>query len=42
MREHRKDVNEYEAFLERRLRLEPAAGEPLGVLLRVPAREARS
>jgi hypothetical protein len=42
MREHRKDVNEYEAFLERRLRFEPAAVEPLGVLLRVPAREARA
>jgi superfamily II DNA or RNA helicase len=42
LREHRKDVNEHEAFLERRLRFEPAAVEPLGVLLRVPAREVRS
>jgi superfamily II DNA or RNA helicase len=42
IREHRKDVNEHEAFLERRLRFEPASVDPLGVLLRVPAREARS
>ena len=41
LREHRKEVNDHEAFLERRMRFEPAAVEPLGVLLRVPAREAR-
>jgi len=41
MREHRKEVDEHESFLNRRLRFEPAAVEPLGVLLRAPAREAR-
>jgi len=41
LREHRKEVDEHESFLNRRLRFEPAAVEPLGVLLRVPAREAR-
>jgi hypothetical protein len=39
LREHRKEVDEQESFLNRRLRFEPAAVEPLGVLLRVPARE---
>ena len=42
LREHKKEVNDHEAFLERRMRFEPAAVEPLGVLLRVPAREVRS
>jgi superfamily II DNA or RNA helicase len=41
LREHRKEVDEHEAFLNRRLRFAPAAVEPLGVLLRAPAREAR-
>jgi hypothetical protein len=41
LREHRKEVDEHESFLNRRLRFEPAAVESLGVLLRVPAREAR-
>jgi len=41
MREHRKEVDEHESFLNRRLRFEPAVVEPLGVLLRAPAREAR-
>src|SRR5919112_509136 len=40
LKEHRKDMDEHEAFLERRLRFEPTAVEPLGVLLRVPAGEA--
>jgi hypothetical protein len=41
LREHRKEVDEHESFLNRRLLFEPAVVEPLGVLLRVPAREAR-
>ncbi|MFI5460509.1 MAG: helicase-related protein [Isosphaerales bacterium] len=41
LREHRKEVDEHESFLNRRLRFEPAAIEPLGVLLRVPVGEAR-
>jgi hypothetical protein len=41
LREHRKEIDEHESFLNRRLRFEPAAIEPLGVLLRAPAREAR-
>jgi hypothetical protein len=41
LREHRKEVDEHQAFLDRRLRFEPAAVESLGVLLRAPAREAR-
>jgi hypothetical protein len=41
LREHRREVDEHQAFLDRRLQFEPAAVEPLGVLLRAPAREAR-
>ena len=42
LREHRKEVDEHESFLNRRVRFEPAAVEPLGVLLRAPAKEART
>ncbi len=41
LREHRKEVDEHESFLNRRLRFAPSAVEPLGLLLRAPAREAR-
>ena len=41
LKEHRKEIDEHESFLNRRLRFEPATVEPLGVLLRVPAREVR-
>ena len=41
LKEHRKEVDDYAAFLERRLQFDPAGVEPLGVLLRVPTREAR-
>jgi superfamily II DNA or RNA helicase len=39
LREHRKEVEQQASFLDRRLRFEPPAVEPLGVLLRVPSRE---
>jgi superfamily II DNA or RNA helicase len=41
LREHRKEVDEHESFLNRRLRFEPASVEQLGVLLRVPTLEVR-
>ena len=37
LREHRKEIDEHESFLNRRVQFESAAVEPLGVLLRVPA-----
>lgn len=40
LKEHQKEVDEYESFLERRLRFETPLVEQLGVLLRVPAKEA--
>lgn len=42
LKEHRKEVNDYQLFLEKRLLFEPPQIEPLGVLLRVPATEVRS
>jgi superfamily II DNA or RNA helicase len=39
LKEHRKDVDDYLSFLDRRLRFEPPKIEQLGVLLRVPAKE---
>ena len=39
LKEHRKEVDEYTYFLERRLQFDPPNVEPLGVLLRVPAKE---
>jgi superfamily II DNA or RNA helicase len=41
LKEHRKEVEDYLAFLDRRLRFETPQVEQLGVLLRVPAREVR-
>ena len=41
LREHRKEVDEHESFLNRRVRFEPAAVESLGVLLRAPAKESK-
>ncbi len=42
LREHRKEIDEHESFLNRRVRFEPPAVEPLGILLRAPAQEART
>jgi hypothetical protein len=39
LKEHRKEVDEYMTFLDRRLRFEPPQVEQLGILLRVPAKE---
>jgi superfamily II DNA or RNA helicase len=39
LRDHRTEVEKHEIFLNHRLQFEPAAVEPLGVLLRVPRRE---
>jgi superfamily II DNA or RNA helicase len=39
LKEHRKEVDEYGSFLDRRLRFEVPQIEQLGVLLRVPAKE---
>jgi len=41
LKEHRKEVDEYQVFFDRRLRFETPQVEPLGVLLRVPAKEVR-
>jgi superfamily II DNA or RNA helicase len=41
LKEHRKEIDEHESFLNRRLQFEPPTVDPLGVLLRVPAREFR-
>ncbi|MGO8903109.1 MAG: helicase-related protein [Isosphaeraceae bacterium] len=42
LREHRREIDEHESFLNRRVRFEPAAVESLGVLLRAPAKESRT
>ena len=42
LKEHRKEVDDYLLFLEKRLMFDPPQIEPLGVLLRVPAAEVRS
>ncbi len=39
LKEHRKEVDEYLSFLDRRLRFDVPQVEQLGVLLRVPAKE---
>lgn len=41
LREHTKEYGQHESFLNRRLDFEEPTVEPLGVLLRVPAKEAR-
>lgn len=41
LREHRRQVEQYEEFLNDRLNFEPPSIEPLGVLLRVPAKEVQ-
>jgi superfamily II DNA or RNA helicase len=41
LREHRKEFERQQEFLERRLNFEAVAIEPLGVLLRVPAKEVK-
>ena len=42
LKEHRKEVDDYLLFLEKRLLFDPPQIEPLGVLLRVPAKEVQS
>jgi superfamily II DNA or RNA helicase len=41
LREHRKQVDQYDEFLNQRLVFETPTVEPLGVLLRVPAKEVK-
>lgn len=41
LKEHRKEVDAYTSFLDRRLRFDTPNIEPLGVLLRVPAKEVQ-
>jgi len=41
LREHRRQIDQYDEFLNDRLKFEPPMIEPLGVLLRVPAKEAK-
>lgn len=41
LKEHLKEVDSYDVFLNRRLQFDEPSIEPLGVLLRVPAKEVR-
>jgi hypothetical protein len=41
LKEHLKELNAYDVFLNRRLQFDDPTIEPLGVLLRVPAKEVQ-